>query len=60
MPQYSYVCSNCEGKITIVQAFTEESLGDCPHCWGTLRKLFSPPVIKFNGSGFYSTDKEKV
>ena len=60
MPQYSYVCSNCEGKITIVQAFTEESLGDCPSCWGSLRKLFSPPGIKFNGSGFYSTDKEKV
>ena len=60
MPQYSYVCSRCEGKVTLVQSFQDEDPYDCPSCAGFLRKMFSPPGIIFNGSGFYSTDKEKV
>ena len=60
MPQYSYMCSGCGHKTTVVRAFGDEEVADCPNCWTRLRRLFSPPGIKFNGSGFYSTDKEKV
>jgi predicted nucleic acid-binding Zn ribbon protein len=31
----------------------------CDNCNGTLTRVYSVPVVTFNGSGFYSTDKGK-
>lgn len=56
MPTYSYRCTECGTAFDIQQAFTDDSLTQCPTCGGGLRKLFSAVGVTFNGSGFYRTD----
>lgn len=56
MPTYSYRCTECGTAFDIKQAFTDETLTECPTCGGVLRKVFSPVGVTFNGSGFYRTD----
>ena len=56
MPTYSYACTVCDNKFDIQQAFSDESLTECPQCQGRLRKLFNSVGIVFKGSGFYRTD----
>lgn len=56
MPTYSYRCTECGTAFDIHQAFTDDSLTECPSCSGRLRKLFSAVGVTFNGSGFYRTD----
>jgi putative FmdB family regulatory protein len=56
MPTYSYRCTECGTAFDIQQAFTDESLTECPNCGGKLRKLFNTVGVTFNGSGFYRTD----
>lgn len=56
MPTYSYRCYDCENAFDIHQAFTDDSLSECPSCDGRLRKVFSAIGVTFNGSGFYRTD----
>lgn len=56
MPTYSYRCTECSTAFDIQQAFTDDSLTECPACQGRLRKVFSSIGVTFNGSGFYRTD----
>ncbi len=56
MPTYEYRCKSCDHQFEIVQAFTEDSLTECPACSGTLKKVFGNVGITFKGSGFYKTD----
>ena len=56
MPTYSYRCTECGHAFDIQQAFTDDSLTECPSCGGRLRKLFNTVGVTFNGSGFYRTD----
>ena len=56
MPTYSYRCYDCENAFDIQQAFTDDSLTQCPSCEGRLRKVFTAVGVTFNGSGFYRTD----
>jgi len=56
MPTYSYRCTQCSTAFDIQQAFTDDSLTECPTCQGLLRKIFSAVGVTFNGSGFYRTD----
>lgn len=56
MPTYSYRCTECDNAFDIQQAFTDDTLTECPVCGGKLRKVFSPVGVTFNGSGFYRTD----
>lgn len=56
MPTYSYRCTDCGHAFDIQQAFSDDSLTECPSCGGTLRKLFNSVGVTFNGSGFYRTD----
>lgn len=56
MPTYSYRCTECSTAFDIQQAFTDDSLTECPTCRGRLRKVFSSIGVTFNGSGFYRTD----
>ncbi|EGD54715.1 FmdB family zinc ribbon protein [Gordonia neofelifaecis] len=56
MPTYSYACTECDNKFDIQQAFSDDSLTECPQCSGRLRKLFNSVGIVFKGSGFYRTD----
>jgi putative FmdB family regulatory protein len=56
MPTYSYRCTECGTGFDIQQAFTDDSLTECPNCGGKLRKLFSAVGVSFTGSGFYRND----
>jgi putative FmdB family regulatory protein len=56
MPTYSYRCTECGTAFDIQQAFTDDSLTECPNCGGKLRKLFSAVGVSFTGSGFYRND----
>lgn len=56
MPTYSYRCTECGTAFDIQQAFTDDTLTECPTCHGPLRKLFNTVGVTFNGSGFYRTD----
>jgi putative FmdB family regulatory protein len=56
MPTYSYRCTECGTAFDIQQAFTDDSMTECPTCGGKLRKLFSAVGVSFSGSGFYRND----
>ncbi|MBC7441213.1 MAG: FmdB family transcriptional regulator [Ramlibacter sp.] len=56
MPTYSYRCTECDTAFDIQQAFTDNTLTECPTCGGKLRKVFSSIGVTFSGSGFYSND----
>ena len=57
MPVYTYHCDHCEAEFEKYQSFSEESLTTCPECeHETLRKIYSPALVVFKGSGFYVTD----
>jgi len=56
LPTYSYRCTECANAFDIHQAFTDDTLTECPVCSGVLRKVFSPIGVTFSGSGFYRTD----
>jgi putative FmdB family regulatory protein len=60
MPTYSYRCTECGTAFDIQQAFTDDSLTECPSCGGRLRKLFNTVGVTFNGSGFYRTDSRST
>jgi putative FmdB family regulatory protein len=60
MPTYSYRCTECGNAFDIQQAFTDDSLTECPSCGGRLRKLFNTVGVTFNGSGFYRTDSRST
>ena len=59
MPIYEYACTACGERTEARQSFADPPLTECPHCGGSLRKLYSPVGIVFKGSGFYSTDAKK-
>ncbi|WNG86556.1 FmdB family zinc ribbon protein [Mycobacterium sp. ITM-2016-00317] len=59
MPTYSYACTDCHNKFDVVQAFTDDSLTECPQCHGRLRKVFGKVGVVFKGSGFYRTDSRE-
>ena len=45
---------------TLVQAFSDDALTQCPKCEGRLRKLFGKVGVVFKGSGFYRTDSREA
>lgn len=56
VPTYSYRCTECDTAFDIQQAFTDNTLTDCPTCGGKLRKVYSSIGVSFTGSGFYRND----
>ena len=59
MPLYEYQCDACGRRFELIRKFSDPPLEKCPHCGGTVHKLFSSPAIQFKGSGFYITDYAK-
>jgi putative FmdB family regulatory protein len=59
MPLYEYQCDACGRLFELIRKFSDPPLEECPHCGGTVHKLFSSPAIQFKGSGFYITDYAK-
>jgi putative FmdB family regulatory protein len=59
MPTYRYRCNIC-GEFDYVQSMRDTNLAYCPTCMGGVEKVFSSAPIIFNGSGFYSTERNKI
>jgi putative FmdB family regulatory protein len=59
MPTYDFKCSECYGVISIQASVTDNPKPLCSNCGGPMSRVFAPPAVTFNGSGFYSTDKKK-
>jgi putative FmdB family regulatory protein len=59
MPIYEYKCRNCGYNFERTQQFSDQPVTECPECHHEVHRLFSPPLILFNGPGFYVTDNAK-
>jgi putative FmdB family regulatory protein len=58
MAIYAYKCTDCNVTVDITRGISEpESAYECSDCGSVLFRVFQAPEVKFNGSGFYSTDK---
>jgi len=56
MASYEYTCDDDSQTVTIVRGMTEdEIIPYCDTCNDPMRRVYSPPPVKFNGTGFYST-----
>ena len=55
MPQYDYLCATCGGVQTLERSIHAEAVA--PMCCSNLMdRIFHPTPVRFNTSGFYSTD----
>ena len=56
MASYEYMCDSDSEKVTIVRGMTgNEIIPYCDVCNEPMRRVYSAPPVKFNGTGFYST-----
>ncbi|MGL5809209.1 MAG: FmdB family zinc ribbon protein [Nocardioides sp.] len=60
MPTYQYACTACDHAFEQVQAFSDDSLTECPACHGKLRKVYNAVGVVFKGSGFYRNDSRSA
>jgi putative FmdB family regulatory protein len=64
MPNYEYICHECETIFNKTMAFTEYDkqpvLIECPHCHKRKAKriITRPPIVKYIGDGFFTTDNK--
>lgn len=57
MATYEYICKADGHTVKIIRGMTEkEILPYCDKCNEPMNRVFNAPPIKFNGTGFYSTD----
>jgi putative FmdB family regulatory protein len=56
MPIYEYECTACGIHFERLQRFGDAPPPHCPEGHDGVRKVLSPPLIIFKGSGFYCTD----
>ncbi|MGP8244780.1 MAG: FmdB family zinc ribbon protein [Bryobacteraceae bacterium] len=56
MPLYEYQCESCGKTFEIIQKFSDAPLTVHKECGGELHRLFSPPALRFKGTGWYVTD----
>ena len=55
---YPYKCSSCSIEFEVEQSIhAEASAPFCPECKVEMSRKYEAPTIKFNGKGFYSTDR---
>lgn len=56
MASYEYKCNADSEVVTISRGMTEdEIIPYCDTCNQPMNRVYSPPPVKFNGTGFYST-----
>ncbi len=56
MPLYEYECEKCGSVFEVMQKFSDQPLAVHENCGGKVRRLLSPPALRFKGSGWYVTD----
>jgi putative FmdB family regulatory protein len=56
MPTYEYKCPDCGHRLILSATITEmEARREfCPLCPAEMRRVFSPPAIRFVGGGWAS------
>jgi putative FmdB family regulatory protein len=59
VPLYDYQCKQCQKVTEVRHGFKDMYAEPCPHCGGSLSRVFNPAGIVFKGSGFYITDSRK-
>jgi putative FmdB family regulatory protein len=60
MPQYQYICNNCNKEYTKSRSIKDLDPGySCEICNSSLTRVYSKVGAVFNGTGFYSTDNRK-
>lgn len=59
MPVYDYKCDGCGKTRTETVSIQVTDFQAVCSCGVVMRKVYGSPVVKFTGSGFYSTDKGK-
>jgi putative FmdB family regulatory protein len=59
MPIYEYRCTGCSEEFEVKSSFNEKSNVVCPVCDAQVSRVFSPALIVYKGSGFYTTDNRK-
>lgn len=57
MPIYVYECE-CGQVIEMNHPMSETPDVECDNCDSMMHRMFTPPVIQFKGSGFYSNEKK--
>jgi predicted nucleic acid-binding Zn ribbon protein len=56
MASYEYRCNSDLTAVTISRGMTEdEIIPYCDLCNQPMGRVYSPPPVKFNATGFYST-----
>jgi putative FmdB family regulatory protein len=58
MPVYDYACE-CGNKRTQTVSIQVKDFKAICDCGKEMKRIYAAPNIKFNGSGFYTTDKGK-
>jgi putative FmdB family regulatory protein len=57
MPTFDFSCEKCGHVFEISRPYGSKVHPSCPKCGNRkTKKLISPPLIHFKGSGFYKTD----
>lgn len=56
MATYDYECKKCNNTIEIQRSMSEQATEVICECGETRTRVWTAPPIKFNASGFYSTD----
>jgi putative FmdB family regulatory protein len=55
MPLFDFKCNTCNEVVEV----SENVQTPCGTCGETMQRVWSPVGVKFNGSGFYSTDNPR-
>lgn len=59
MAIYEYKCKKCEETFEKTYSLGQASKkAICPKCKKKCERIFSPPMIQFVGSGFYTNDSK--
>ncbi len=59
MPVYDYRCDKCNINRTQTISINATEFKAICACGDEMKRVYAAPNIKFNGSGFYTTDKGK-
>jgi hypothetical protein len=57
MPTYEYRCGECGTREEHTHQISKAYSPPCPKCGHTMRMLFSPPLVVFNGGGWAKKDR---
>tara|TARA_R110000803_G_scaffold104126_1_gene172304 strand:- start:99 stop:272 length:174 start_codon:yes stop_codon:yes gene_type:complete len=57
MPTYDFKCKTCTQTVSITAPIGEATQPKCLKCMTDMTRSYDVGLVKFNGTGYYSTDK---